>query len=90
MITEWFLGLAATVTDWFWSLWPDWTPPAFLSGLGDQINAVLANVAGLGAWVDWVFVIPIAGAVFLVWGVGLAIKTARAVASYVPFFGGAG
>lgn len=90
MIVEWIVGLATTVWAWFGSLWPDWTPPAFLVGVDNQVNDLLANSAGLGSWVDWPFVLACVGAVLAVWLITLIVKIALRVASYIPFFGGAG
>lgn len=90
MITEALLGLWQVVVGWFWSLWPDWTPPEFLTQVGTQINGVLANLDGVGAWVHWVYVLGIITVVLGVWVIGLLIKTARAVATYLPFVGGSG
>lgn len=90
MIVEWLLGLASTITQWFWSLWPDWTAPAFLTDVSSQINGVLSNLAGVGAWVDWPYVLAVVAAVLIAWGLGFGVKVIRAVASYLPFIGGSG
>lgn len=91
MITEWFItlwrDLVLAVIGWFET---DWEVPSFLLEFDDFVNGFLANVAGLGAWVDWVYVFVVIGAVLVVWTVGLGLKLARAIAAHIPFVGGAG
>lgn len=91
MIVEWIVGLAAGIGSWFAGLFPtDWEPPEFLVDLDGTLNGVLANLGGVSVWADWVYIFAVVGAVLLIWGIGLVIKLARAVAAHIPFFGGAG
>lgn len=90
MITEWFVSIGCHIAAWVGSLFPDWTPPDFLVHFSDTVNAILANVSGLGVWADWVYIIICVSAVMLVWGVSFGIKLVRAIVAHVPFFGGAG
>lgn len=90
MIIEWLLGIGATVSNWFASLFPVWEPPEFLATFDDIVNDVLQNVGGIGVWADWVFILVVVGAVVSVWLIALGIKVIRAIAAHIPFFGGAG
>jgi hypothetical protein len=90
VIVEWIVGLFTGIGSWVGSLFPDWTPPAFLTQLASQVNGLLANLNGVGVWVDWTYILVIVVAVLGTWVITLGVKTARALASYLPFFGGAG
>ncbi len=90
MIVEWLVGLGANISAWFASLFPDWTPPDFLVHLDTQVNGVLANLTGVGVWADWSYILVVVVGVLTVWVTAAIVKLARAVASYIPFFGGAG
>ncbi|GAA2084158.1 hypothetical protein GCM10009840_21060 [Pseudolysinimonas kribbensis] len=90
MIVQWLIDVATGFAAWFASLFPVWEPPEWLVHLDDQVNPVLDNLAGVGAWVDWTFILAVVSAVLLCWGITLSIKVLRAVASYLPFIGGAG
>jgi hypothetical protein len=90
VITEFLIGVGTSVGSWFASLWPSWTPPAFLTDLSTTVNGLLANLNGVGAWADWGFIFGVVAAVLLVWVFSAAVKLIRAVASYLPFIGGAG
>lgn len=90
MIVEWLISLGATVSNWFASLFPVWDVPEFLVDFDATLNDVLGNLSGVGAWVDWLYILLIVTAVMAVWGIALLIKVARAVAAHVPFVGGAG
>lgn len=90
MIVEWLVGLAASMGGWVGSLFPDWTPPAWLSQVSSQVNGLIANLNGVGAWADWAYILVVVSTVLSVWVVALLVKTARALVSYLPFFGGSG
>lgn len=90
MISEWFLTLASTVIAWLVGLLDGITIPDWLLTLDDSWNAVVAPLDGVAVWVPWALVIPITLLCVATYFVCLVIKYARAIASYIPFFGGAG
>jgi len=91
MIVEWFISIGVNMSAWFSSLFPDdFEVPPFFAGFDDQLNSVFSNVDGMGVWADWLYILAVVGVVILVWGIGLLVKLARAIAAHIPFFGGAG
>jgi len=90
VITEWFLGIASSVWTWFGGLFPEWTPPEFLTTADDQINAILADLDGVAVWADWQYITVVVGVVIGTWALSFLVKIALRVAAYIPFFGGAG
>ena len=90
MIVEWLLALGADMSAWFAGLQADWTPPVFLTEFATNLNSLLADLNGVGVWADWAYILAIVGIVLATWGITFAIKIVRAIASYIPFFGGAG
>lgn len=91
MITEFLIGVGVAIANWIATLFPqDWEPPTFITELDTTVNSVIANVDGMAVWADWAYILAVVGVVVLVWGIGLSIKLARAVAAHIPFFGGAG
>lgn len=90
MITEWFLQLTSTVVSWFWSLWPDFTVPDWIATLDDKANVVLDMVSGVAVWAPWGYLIGVAVLCLGTYFVCMLLKYGRAIASYIPFFGGAG
>ena len=90
MIVEWLLAVGADMSEWFANLWPDWTPPVFITEFAGNLNSLLADLDGVAVWADWGYILAIVGIVLATWGITFAIKILRAIASYIPFFGGAG
>ncbi|MDI1338133.1 MAG: hypothetical protein PSU94_18280 [Lacunisphaera sp.] len=90
MILEWLLGIGVTIGDWFASLFPDVEVPPFLTGLDSMLNDLFAQLGGVSVWADWGFIFVVVGVVVVVWGIAFTIKIVRAIASYLPFIGGAG
>lgn len=90
MITEWFIKIGATIAQWFFGLFPKAGPPAFVSDFDDMFNTLTQGAAGLGAWVDWAFIIPVVLATLLVYGITFAVKLVLKTAAFIPFFGGSG
>lgn len=91
MIVQWLFDLNAQLQGWLTAQFPtDWTVPDFFANLDDTVNSVLSNLNNVGVWVDWPVVIGCVSAVVLTWVATAAIKLIRAIASYIPFFGGAG
>lgn len=90
MITEWFLSLGATIIEWVLRLFDDIKVPGWILTFDDTWNAVVEPLDGLSAWVPWTVVIGITVFCLTTWFVCLVIKYCRAIASYIPLFGGAG
>lgn len=91
MITEWLLGLGQTVVTWFASLFPPADEmPDFLRDLDSTISGLLSNLSGIGAWVDWAYIIVIVLAVAGLWLVAFGIKVLRALIAHLPLIGGKG
>lgn len=91
MIWQWLMDAWTSIQLWIVSLFPsDFTVPDFFVHFDATLNGVIANLNGVGAWIDWPVAIACVSATVLVWGVAATIKLVRAVASYLPFFGGAG
>lgn len=90
MITEWFLNLSATFMGWFGGLFDGFELPDWLVNLDDFWNKVADPIDGLAVWVPWTLVIGALVVCVSTYFVCLVIKYARAIASYIPFFGGAG
>lgn len=90
MVTEWFLWLGATISDWFATLLPSDDAPSWFKSLGDQFNVLLSGADGLGVWVGWSTVTAIILVCVSIYTTLLIVKAAMRVWSYVPFVGGAG
>lgn len=90
MITQFFLDLGASIVNWLASLFPPWQVPSQVTGLPGMLSQLLAGMGGLGGWIDWGVVSAAVGVAVSTWIVCLVIKTLRAIASYLPFVGGAG
>ena len=91
MITEWLLSLGVILSDWFASLFPsDFEVPAFFTELTAFMDDLFTNAAGLGAWIDFTFIITTVSVVLAVWAIAFGVKIARAVAAHLPLVGGAG
>jgi len=91
MLWEWLLGGWTQIQLWLVTLFPSgWTVPDFFTHFDATINGVIANLNGVGAWIDWPVAIACVTATILVWGIAATIKLVRAIASYLPVFGGAG
>jgi len=84
------MSIATNLSGWFVGMFPEWDVPEFIAQLDGQVNAVFAGLSGLGAWVDFNITFTVVGLALLAYLTGLTIKAARAVASYIPFVGGAG
>jgi hypothetical protein len=90
VITGWFLDIAAGFVGWFASLFSGFTVPQWFADMGTSMGGLLSGLNGLGGWIDWPVVSIAAASALATWAVCLGIKTVRAIASYIPFFGGAG
>ncbi|WBU38526.1 hypothetical protein [Homoserinibacter sp. YIM 151385] len=90
MIFEYILTVAQNLIVAFLKLFPEWTPPAWLTDLGGNLNSALNMLTGLAAWFDWALLTACTGAVFLAWAVFFGIKLARVGVSHVPGVGGSG
>lgn len=90
MIIEWLVAVGEGFIGWLTGLMPEWDPPAWFIAFDEQVNGVFATLDGLGAWIDWVLLLVVVGLALATWLTCLSIKALRAVASYVPFFGGSG
>lgn len=84
------MNVTSTFLVWLAGLFPAVDIPAWFVGLDDQYNALMAPISGVGAWVDFNIMITCVTFALGVWLVCFIIKLLRAVASYIPFFGGAG
>lgn len=90
MITEVLVQLGLWVAALVGGAFPTWTPPEWFVNFGSTFNGFYAQFAGLGNWTNWTVIGAVLAAVVGTWVVCAAIKLLRAVASYIPFFGGAG
>jgi hypothetical protein len=90
LITEYFLGLAVTVGNFFLDLIPDWSIPDFFLTLDTQLNSFAAAGAGMGVWVPWPLVIACTTISLGSWVIGLSVKAVRALLGHVPQIGGNG
>lgn len=90
MITEWVVNIGIAIAEWWVSLIPDWDVPAELISLDDTVNGFFDQWSGLGVWAPWALLGICAGIAIGTWVLGVTVKAIRAIASYIPFFGGAG
>lgn len=90
MITQALLDLGRSVAGWLASLFPPWDVPSQVTSLPGLLRTLAGYAAGLGGWVDWGVLSACAGVAVATWVVCLGIKVFRAIASYLPFVGGAG
>jgi hypothetical protein len=90
VITQAIVHAALGIATWFCTLFPAWDPPAWFVSLGSSLAGLVSGMSGLGGWIDWPIVSVIAAAAIGTWLVCLGIKALRAIASYIPFVGGAG
>lgn len=90
MITEFFIGLGLSIARWFVGLFPEWQAPAGFASLDDTVNGFFARFDGVGVWAPWGLLGVCIAVALSVWGIGLVVKLARAIAAHIPFFGGAG
>jgi len=91
VIVEWIMGLGSGISGWIASLFPtDFEVPPFLANLDTMINDLLEGLTGIGAWVDWVFIIATVSVVIGVWLLAFGVKIIRAIVAHAPFVGGAG
>lgn len=88
MITQWVVQAAVSVGQWFVTLLPSFDIPDWFVGLGDDVNSLFSNAAGLGPLVDWSLVAGIAAVPMGLWVGGLVFKSLRVLLSHIPFFGG--
>jgi hypothetical protein len=90
VITDAVLSAALGVWTWLGSLFPHVDLPSWFVDFGATVNGFFTQFAGLGAWAPWPLLGACAALSLLVWVVCIVVKGLRAVASYIPFFGGAG
>jgi len=90
MVTEWFAQVGVAIATFFVELLPAWSPPVELVQLDETVNGWLASLGGLSPWVPWPVVILSVVLAVGTWAAALSVKAIRAVASYLPFIGGAG
>lgn len=90
MITEWFVSIGTSVAAWFATIFPTWDIPASMTNPGGVIAGIWANFNGLSPWVNWAVLTAVVVGVLGTYLVMFTIKLVRAIASYLPFFGGAG
>jgi hypothetical protein len=58
--------------------------------IDEQVNGFFASFDGVGVWAPWPLVLACVAIALATWVIGVTVKTIRAVASYIPFFGGSG
>jgi len=90
VITEWFLTLMADFVGMLADAFGPWTPPSELVNATSGANSALANMQGVGVWVNWPVLMGCIATSVAVWGGVLVIKLVRAIAAHVPQFGGGG
>lgn len=90
MIIEFFIGLGLDVANWIGTLFEPIEIPAWATDALNGIAGFLTSIAGLGAWTPWAAIGAAVGLTLAVFGVMFGAKLVRAVASYLPFIGGAG
>lgn len=88
MIVEWLLSLAARISEFFANLLPNWSVPPELTAPGGIISQVMGYGSALGIFVDWPFVIVVGLLPLAVWVFMLLFRTAKTIATHIPFFGG--
>lgn len=88
MIAEFWINLGTSISIWFASLWPEFTPPAWVSGFPDRVNSLLASLSGVGVWAEWGYIAGVVGFVIVVYISGFVIRFARWVWSLIPLVGG--
>lgn len=89
MIAEWFLGLMESLSTWFLNLFPE--NPELENFAADAVGVVqsaLDSASGLGAWLDWVYALVVAGLIASIWLIGLIIKVLRWLVGLIPTMGG--
>jgi hypothetical protein len=90
VITEWFIQIGVTVAGWFVGLFPESGPPEFIRDFDGMFNTLTTGGSGLGAWIDWAFIIPVVLATLTVYAITFAVKLVLKVAAFIPLFGGSG
>jgi hypothetical protein len=90
MITEYLIGLAVTVGQFFLDLIPDWEVPEFILTFDTQLNSAVALGSGMSVWVPWTLVIACTTIALGSWVIGLSVKAVRALLGHLPQIGGNG
>lgn len=93
MIIEWILNLAAGFIETVTAPPPgvdEWEIPAWVEDFDSFFNTVFAGMDGLSAWIDWPITLAVVSLSVTTWLLFVGLKTVRAIASYLPFFGGSG
>lgn len=98
-LTEWVAALVQGVVDWFVGLlqggwnWlvdqvPTFTPPDWISVAVSGIGTMMGYVASMDSWVPIGLVVPVLGAVLASYGVAIAVRIGRIIASFATLGGG--
>lgn len=90
MVIEWLYSLLDGMAQWFLQQFPaDPQVISFIRDAAGVIQGALTNAQGLGAWVDWAYLILVFGIVTGVWLIGILIKVIRWLIGLIPTMGGA-
>ena len=84
----WLVDLVRNGWNWVVSQVPVVQPPAWLGTAIDGIGAVMASMGKMSYWVPVELFLPVVLAVFGALAVGLGIRIARIVASFMTLGGG--
>lgn len=90
MISDLFIQLGTMFSEALAGLFPPVAMPTWPSDMIAALTGFLDATNGLGAWVPWVLIQIVFGGLVTFYVTAFGVKLIRAVASYVPLFGGAG
>lgn len=90
MIVEWLVSVGLGFAGWLATLFPPIDIPTWVTDPITVVYDFLDAASGLGIWFPWAVLSAVVGGLVTIWLVTFGAKLVRAVASYLPFFGGAG
>lgn len=90
MISEFFINLGIGFATWFVGLFPEWDVPAEVESFDSTVSGFIGPFANLSVWIPWALVLFCVVTAVGAWAIGWGVKSIRAIASHIPFLGGAG
>jgi hypothetical protein len=88
VISEWFIGLALTIQEWFLGLFGDDPVPTWITEPATFLAEISARVSGLGAWFPFPLLFTMIGTLLAAWLGFWLVKGIRWLWGLTPFSGG--